>query len=532
MEGFFLEGTEDDVFQKLHEATDTAALPFEPLGLWPDSDILLALSPTAIGEFPIYAKATSGGTVFFLSDETVMFSAESGGEVAADGVAMLGGFAEMVSVDGEDFPVYGKVDGRTKAGRTRAAALKAEGAKVVPNRGRSAADLTGGSSAARRSKSTGAKSSGLLGEAPPVPPQFMGMAAAPAGDAESRIMEAIAKFGGKLDSVINRVSVLEAPDRSGAGMASAVERGQASSANLSPGAGATEEARRLLGLGRGNATKPPGLLPKENGRTPFGSVTMPRPVVKAIVSPPLQSPPAAVGTAASGGSGGEERLLERMVQALEGKRTQGGSLESSWGLTQGSASSLEDYEQLWTEFTNGGSAGGGRVPGSVLLERIRTTRRSRSDIVEMATEKALKESQGVQEGEVWSWTIHARDSALPACGNYATLKRTIAILAKALDEGKVHGPGAERGFLLHAYRVMAGAALNPNHEVDWNWPLLGIPDPAGETMLDMAGPENAALSVYHREKAVLQTAMRGAEQGQNGKASGPAAEAETQTERA
>ena len=60
---------------------------------------------------------------------------------------------------------------------------------------------------------------------------------------------------------------------------------------------------------------------------------------------------------------------------------------------------------------------------------------------------------------------------------------------------------------------MGSGAFDVNHDVAWTWPLLGIPDPASGAALEMSGPENTALSVYHRGKAALKTAMKAASEG-------------------
>ena len=75
----FLTGGQETVFDELHETTEgtEAGAPFERNGLWPDAEVLLAMAPEGVGDFSIYAKATTSGTRFLMSDETMMFLAES-----------------------------------------------------------------------------------------------------------------------------------------------------------------------------------------------------------------------------------------------------------------------------------------------------------------------------------------------------------------------------------------------------------------------------------------------------------------------
>ena len=151
---------------------------------------------------------------------------------------------------------------------------------------------------------------------------------------------------------------------------------------------------------------------------------------------------------------------------------------------------------------------GSKVSGQWALERIKRTRRERPEVVFQAGVDAVTEQLGVLEGEAWSFRRHADTELIPQCGNFATLKRMLAVIAAALDEGRTHGAASQAAFLIHVYRVLEATARDPNHEMQWPWPLLGIPDPAGRARPSWAPGESAAVVAYHREEAALEESKK------------------------
>ena len=151
---------------------------------------------------------------------------------------------------------------------------------------------------------------------------------------------------------------------------------------------------------------------------------------------------------------------------------------------------------------------GSKVSGQWALERIKRTRREKPEIVWQAACDGIQEQLGVLEGEAWSFRRHAEQELVPACGNFSTLKRMLMILAAVLDEGRAYGASAQTAMLVHAYRVLEATARDPQHEMQWPWPLLGIPDPAGRQRAAWAPGESAAVVAFHREEAALEESKR------------------------
>jgi len=178
----------------------------------------------------------------------------------------------------------------------------------------------------------------------------------------------------------------------------------------------------------------------------------------------------------------------------------------------GAATSLAEYSNLL-----GGAAGfdsatspgqSSKTGGLWALERIKATRRQRPELVVAAGESMVREHLGVLGDEAWSWKRHAETELMPAAGSFATLKRMIAMVAMALDEGRQYGPEAQTAALVHVYKVLDATARDPAHELQWPWPLLGITDPAGRRRPGWAPGEAAALVAYHRDEAALEDSKR------------------------
>ena len=295
------------------------------------------------------------------------------------------------------------------------------------------------------------------------------------------------------------------------------------------GLGALHNARSLLGVGAGrgggllsapaarplpdglNALRPPPARPTlrnparpaEAGGHPRGGASTPQP------------PTAGLGGATDGLSGCGA-ILGRIANALEQGgglgSNQGVSLDEAYGLPQGGAQSSEEYQNLMGSVgaagLTSGLSGVSRHSGVMAMERIKLTRRSRPDVVIQASEMAARENSRVQPGEQWSWSLHAVREDMPAAGNFLTLKRMLAVIAAALDEGRVHGLQQEHAFLHHAYKMLKDAAHSPGHDMQWGWPILGIPDPGGRAPASWAPAENAALQAFHRDAAALESAKK------------------------
>ena len=129
------------------------------------------------------------------------------------------------------------------------------------------------------------------------------------------------------------------------------------------------------------------------------------------------------------------------------------------------------YRNLMSSMGSEGEAAiqgsSGKVSGQWALERIKRTRRLHPEVVYEAGVDSLKEQLGVLEGEAWSWKRHAESELIPQCGNFQTLKRMLAMVSTALDEGRVYGATAQAAFLVHMYRVLEATARDPAHEMQW-----------------------------------------------------------------
>ena len=65
----------------------------------------------------------------------------------------------------------------------------------------------------------------------------------------------------------------------------------------------------------------------------------------------------------------------------------------------------------------------------------------------------------------------------------------IAMTAAALDEGRSGNLQRQSALLHHIYAVLESAAHDPAHEMQWDWPILGIKDPDGPALAFLAPAE-------------------------------------------
>ena len=269
---------------------------------------------------------------------------------------------------------------------------------------------------------------------------------------------------------------------------------------------AAHEAQQLLRMGAGSpvlgarpgALRAPAAASGAAAPAPAGDA---RRRVKVAASP-LPEP----GVAA----GGMGAMLERIATALEAGRTAQTRVEADLG----GAGSLNEYLNLLGGAIGGDGGGGAlagvnaEVGGLWAFARIKRTRRERPELVMEAAESIVRDQLGVLGTESWNWRRHTEQELLPLCGNFTTLKRMLAVLGAALDEGRTYGLPQQQAFLAHAYKVMEATARDPNHEMQWSWPLLGITDPAGRKRPNWAPGEAAALVAFHRDEAALEDSKK------------------------
>eukprot|EP00971_Amphidinium_carterae_P031035 610805-Amphidinium_carterae.1 len=106
-----------------------------------------------------------------------------------------------------------------------------------------------------------------------------------------------------------------------------------------------------------------------------------------------------------------------------------------------SAGTLEELEAIGL-----GSDGLGKL-GAAQLERLRLTREAHPELIIQSQERELVRELGVLPNEGWSYTRHAQEKVMPSASGHHGLRKTIAILAHALDLHRVKSPEHARAFL-------------------------------------------------------------------------------------
>ena len=157
--------------------------------------------------------------------------------------------------------------------------------------------------------------------------------------------------------------------------------------------------------------------------------------------------------------------------------------------------------------------GGDRSSGAAALERVLITRRVRPDVIIAAAHEQARIRMGVVGDEAWSVVRMSRELIQPHAGNFVTLKRALAIVSHALEEFRARTPEHAEAFLWHALRVLEVTAMDPDRDMAYAWPLLGIEDPGGRAAPAMPPVESAALAAWHRDAASLANARALARRG-------------------
>ena len=60
----------------------------------------------------------------------------------------------------------------------------------------------------------------------------------------------------------------------------------------------------------------------------------------------------------------------------------------------------------------------------------------------------------------------------------------------------------------HLYLVLEAAAVDPQHNLGWAWPLLGLPDPEGRHNMQLSPLEQSGLISFHKETAAYEGGTR------------------------
>ena len=158
------------------------------------------------------------------------------------------------------------------------------------------------------------------------------------------------------------------------------------------------------------------------------------------------------------------------------------------------------------------SASSGKL-GATQIERLRMSREKRPELTVAAHEKELMRDLSVLPGESWSYRRHAEQLVMPQAAGYHGLRKTIAILAEALDLHRVKGADHSRAFLSQAYKAAQCAALHPQKQWGYGWPLLGIADPDGQARPGYTPAESSALAAWHRDSELWKQSLQGGAKG-------------------
>jgi len=190
---------------------------------------------------------------------------------------------------------------------------------------------------------------------------------------------------------------------------------------------------------------------------------------------------------------------------------------------------VDEYLNMQRSMMEGGEGGASSVGrgGLAQSQRLVRTRREAPALVTEAHERLAKERMNILPGEAWSWRRYSEEEILAHAGNFKTLRRAAALVAGALGEGRTGSLARQHAFLTQALTVLEAASKDPQHDLAWAWPLLGIPDPDGRPRTHMAPAEAQALAAFHRDEAALVSARKALDLSTSGQAASTRAEPTT-----
>ena len=195
------------------------------------------------------------------------------------------------------------------------------------------------------------------------------------------------------------------------------------------------------------------------------------------------------------------------MDALRGLAAPGPARQPS-----GAAASVEEYLNMTRGGHLGGEAslseGASSRGGLALIQRVVRTRQEQPGVVVAAHEGIVRDRLNVLPGESWSWHRYTEKEILPFAGNFKTLRRAAVLVASALDEGRSHSYERQHAFLVQALSVLESASKDPDHDLAWSWPLLGVVDPDGPPRPHLAPAEAHAIAAFHRDESSLLAARR------------------------
>ena len=148
--------------------------------------------------------------------------------------------------------------------------------------------------------------------------------------------------------------------------------------------------------------------------------------------------------------------------------------------------------------------------GATQIERLRLSREQRPELTIAAHEQQIIAELMVLPGEGWSYSRHAKEKVQSNAAGYHGLRKCVVILAAALDLHRTKGAEQSRAFLSQAYKAAQSAALHPQKQWGFGWPLLGIPDPDGVSRPGYTPAETSALAAWHRDFDLLSPHLTGA----------------------
>ena len=192
-----------------------------------------------------------------------------------------------------------------------------------------------------------------------------------------------------------------------------------------------------------------------------------------------------------GGTSGLESMLGRIADALEKRR--GRSISAAFSLQGAHAESADEFEAFLDDVQSAGLSGVDTLNGPSLIHQ------NQGMSAGCGVVKSLSSCDATAEGTAWG-----KPGFFQKFQDVATHAGS-----SGWDSGRASGWECRKSDGDDESLVSRfGAAVDPQHNLEWAWPLLGVLDPEGRHNMQRSPLKQSGLISFHTETVVNEEAKR------------------------
>ena len=195
-----------------------------------------------------------------------------------------------------------------------------------------------------------------------------------------------------------------------------------------------------------------------------------------------------------------ESMLGRIADALETHR--GRPISAAFGLQGAHAESADEFDALLDDVQSAGLSGVDRLNGASLTAKVIKTRECRPDVVLESHSRRVKQQLRVLPGGSLEFFSIQRTNGPRSLWKFQNVATHAG--GSCWNSGRTSDPSTERAMAMtsHLYLVLEAAAADPQHNLGWAWPLLGLPDSEGRHNMQLSPLEQSGLISFQRNRCL------------------------------